>query len=167
MSESALSARLQPSLLDRLTDNHPNQTSEPSGQRTLSATELRRAVVRDLQWLLNTNQLSSTTDLSNYPEVARSTLNYGVPDLSGHMVASFEVESLAKLIRESIVQFEPRIDPKALHVNGELSLDDMGSKALVFTIDAEVYAQPGSMHLMLKTTVDLDTGDVAISETAG
>ncbi|MFK7914669.1 MAG: type VI secretion system baseplate subunit TssE [Pseudomonadales bacterium] len=167
MSESALSARLQPSLLDRLTDDNPGESSEPSNKRTLSATELRRAVVRDLQWLLNTNALSSSTDLSDYPEIMRSTVNYGVPDLSGHMVASFEVDALAKLIREAIINFEPRIDPQALHVTGDLSLDEMGSKALVFTIDAEVYAQPGSMHLMLKTTVDLDSGDVDISETAG
>ncbi len=154
--------QLQPSLLDRLTDKNPERTAESSSERTLLPDELRRSVVRDLTSLLNTQQLGALGGLESFPHVERSTLNYGVPDLSGQVLSSLGVDALANAIRESIVAFEPRIDPRTLKIEGQAALDEMGSKALTFVIDAEVFRQPGSLHLMLKTTVDLDSGNVAI-----
>jgi type VI secretion system protein ImpF len=71
--------RLQPSLLDRLTDNAPGQKREGPDEQALSMTQLRQAVLRDLGALLNTTNLATLHDLSNTPLAARSTLNYGIP----------------------------------------------------------------------------------------
>jgi len=43
--------RLQPSLLDRLTDNSPQATVESRDERVMSSRQLRKSVLRDLEWL--------------------------------------------------------------------------------------------------------------------
>ena len=54
MAELTPKERLQPSLLDRLTDDAPAEKVESREQRVLSLTKLRQSVNRDLGWLLNT-----------------------------------------------------------------------------------------------------------------
>src|SRR5262245_7664146 len=53
MAELPSRDRLQPSLLDRLTDDHPLQTHESIDVRVLSRQQLRAAILRDLTWLFN------------------------------------------------------------------------------------------------------------------
>ncbi|MEJ0046333.1 MAG: hypothetical protein WDN04_09545 [Rhodospirillales bacterium] len=62
--------RLQPSLLDRLTDAAPEHTRDSADQQVLSMAALRQAVLRDLAWLLNTTNLATTEDLAKTPQVA-------------------------------------------------------------------------------------------------
>jgi type VI secretion system protein ImpF len=83
MAELTPQERLQPSLLDRLTDDEPGTRDESRNKRILSIRQLRECVLRDLSWLLNTTQLEANEDLDAYPEVRRSTVNYGVPSLAG------------------------------------------------------------------------------------
>src|SRR5712692_8034232 len=75
--------RLQPALLDRLTDDEPDKKQEPREARVLSKSRMRQSVLRDLAWLLNATQLEAVTDLANVPFVRRSVLNFGLPALSG------------------------------------------------------------------------------------
>jgi predicted component of type VI protein secretion system len=44
--------RLQPSLLDRLTDDEPGDVQESADKRVLSPNQLKVSVLRDLTWLL-------------------------------------------------------------------------------------------------------------------
>ena len=48
--------RLQPSLLDRLTDDQPTELRESLDARVLNKQQLRAAVLRDLSWLFNTTR---------------------------------------------------------------------------------------------------------------
>ena len=59
MSDHALSERLQPSLLDRLTDNDPTNLKETRESRVIDLRRLREIIQRDLAWLLNTFDNSS------------------------------------------------------------------------------------------------------------
>ena len=54
MAELATKERLQPCLLDRLTDDEPEKSTESRDRRVFSLRQLRQAVLRDLSWLLNT-----------------------------------------------------------------------------------------------------------------
>jgi len=49
--------RLQPSLIDRLIDNDPEQHKESLDARVLSRQQLRAAVLRDLSWLFNDSRI--------------------------------------------------------------------------------------------------------------
>ena len=59
MAERANPETLQPSLLDRLTDDAPDTAVEAASQATMNLRQLRKAVMRDLAWLLNTGFPSS------------------------------------------------------------------------------------------------------------
>src|SRR4051812_16975603 len=69
--------RLQPALLDRLTDDEPGKKVEPREARVFSKRRLRQAVLRDLAWLFNATRLESTEDLSRTPLVRGSVVNFG------------------------------------------------------------------------------------------
>ena len=82
MAEAGARDTLQPALLDRLTDNDPTRKVEGRQERVISRTQLRASVLRDLSSLFNTTNVSGEIDLSAYPLVAQSTVNYGMTPLS-------------------------------------------------------------------------------------
>jgi type VI secretion system protein ImpF len=157
--------RLQPSLLDRLTDDAPETAVEPRERRMLSFAQLKDAVRRDLAWLLNTGNLETVQDLSDWSEaVAASVINYGMPDLTGLVVSGLEVREVERALRQTILNFEPRILPKSLHVSVSVSHEAMTANAVRFEIDGELWAQPMPLRLLLRSEMDLYTGNVSIEE---
>src|SRR5688572_27881835 len=111
MPELTPQERLQPALLDRLTDDEPEKTHEPLERRVMSKRQLRQAVLRDLAWLFNTTRLEALTDLSHAPAARRSVVNFGLPALSGRPATAIDVTTLERAIRDAILDFEPRILP--------------------------------------------------------
>lgn len=167
MAELTQNERLQPSLLDRLTDLEPEKKQESRDKRVLSLQKLREAVRRDLTWLLNCGNLSSTDDLDDYPEVYRSVLNFGVPDLAGTTVSTINRNDVERTLRESVINFEPRILRETLKVRLDRDHGEMNRNAVVFLIEGELWAQPVPMQLFLKTALDLETGAIDVTETNG
>jgi type VI secretion system protein ImpF len=165
MAELTSQERLQPSLLDRLTDTDPHNKTESGERRVLSVQRLRAGVLRDLAWLLNTGHLETIEDLEAYPYVRDSVLNYGIPDLSGLAVSGMETARLEKAVREAIMKFEPRIDGRSLKVSVEIDRSRMSRNSVVFKIEGQLWAYPAPLSLFLKTELDLETGDVTVSET--
>jgi type VI secretion system protein ImpF len=162
MAELAPRERLQPSLLDRLTDDEPDSTAEPRERRVLSLRTLRQGVLRDLAWLLNTTNLLSVVDTGKMPHLANSVLNYGVPDLSGISVSSLNLDKLERAIRQAIWDFEPRL------IRGTVTVSAMSGNVdhnkLTFEITGDLWAQPYPERLYLKTELDLERGVVMLAE---
>lgn len=167
MAELSLQERLQPSLLDRLTDNEPESKVESRAQRVLSLNRLKRSVLRDLAWLLNSGNLAVTEDLSRVPEVRNSVLNYGVSDLAGTTASSTDIPRVERELRQAILDFEPRILANSLSVKVMLDDEKMSNKTLSFLIEGQLWAQPLPISLYLSTEVDLETGSTTVSETSG
>jgi len=153
MAELIPKERLQPSLLDRLTDEEPHRDKESREQRVLSPRQLRSSVIRDLQWLLNAVDLASVQDLSPYPQVVDSVLNYGLPDLAGKNVSGLEVSALEESLKLIIRRFEPRILPDSLEVRAVVDADSMSHNAVRFDIEGELWGQPLPQQLYLKGTL--------------
>lgn len=166
MADLSPQERLQPALLDRLTDHDPEQKIESRDRRVISLQRLRECIRRDLAWLLNCGRLETVLELDDYPEVAKSVLNYGIPDLSGLTLAGADTNIIEKLVRESILRFEPRLLKHSLKV--EVTADRGGEhrNAMKFRINCEMWAQPIPQSLFLHTEVDLETGDVTVNEAA-
>lgn len=156
--------RLQPSLLDRLTDENPDSGVEARDQRIVSWQRLRDAVRRDLGWLLNCVHLEAIRDLSAWPLIARSTLNYGLPDTSGVPAANVNVEALQKRVRQAILDFEPRLLRNKLTVTIESQGPQMNRNSLVLLIEGEMWAQPVPQSIYVRTEFDLETGVVTIDD---
>src|SRR5450755_4469570 len=68
-------------VLDRLIDLEPGNSTENAPSRSQSERLLKRAVRRDLEWLLNTRRNSDPPD-EGAKELHRSAYMYGLPDLS-------------------------------------------------------------------------------------
>ena len=166
MAELTPKERLQPSLLDRLTDDEPEKRQESREKRVLSPTRLRESVRRDLSWLFNTVNLAATQDLEDYPEVERSTLNYGLPDLAGRTASSIDKLFIERLLRRAVWDFEPRLTRQAVRVKLIIDTERMSHNAMCFQIEAELWAQPLPLRLFLRTDLDLETGEVAVAEVA-
>jgi len=166
MAELTQKERLQPSLLDRLTDNEPHSQQEPRDKRVLSMHRLRESVLRDVSWLLNADSMESVVDLSAYPEVAKSVLNYGIKDLSGRTIAGASSTEISKGLKAAINIFEPRILANSLNVQVYIS-EEMNKQAMTFDIEADLWAQPLPLHLYLRTEINTITGDVNLRDLDG
>lgn len=167
MAELTTQERLQPSLLDRLTDDEPDKREESRDKRVLSATRLRDCVTRDISWLLNCVSLDVDLALDEYPEVARSVLNFGIPDLTGASLSGIDSETLQRQLKDAILAFEPRLTANTLRVSVNADHKRMDRQALMFNIESEMWAQPIPLNLFLKTEVDLETGSFRVSEGFG
>lgn len=158
---------LQPSLLDRLTDQRPDKTRESASDQVLSHQQYKEAVIRDLAWLLNSVSLDSVADLSPYPLVKHSVLNYGMPDISGHTSSSIDTERLQKELERVIYEFEPRIIRNSLKVRVHRDLEVMAHNSLVFEIEGVVFGQPMPFPVLLRSELDLECGEFTVQEDSG
>ncbi|WP_417689103.1 type VI secretion system baseplate subunit TssE [Roseibium sp.] len=160
MVDRLLSERLQPSLLDRLTDDEPEETKEAGADRFIDLARLRTIIQRDLAWLLNTSNLDAAHDLENFPQVAKSVLNYGIPDLSGTVRTSQRAVEIRQSIRRAIETFEPRILPETLDISIQGPESRTGS-VLSLDIRGELWAEPVPIDIYLRTAFDVTTGQVS------
>jgi len=159
--------RLQPSLLDRLTDNEPGRNVESREQRVISVRRLRQLVLRDLIWLLNTTHLTSSEDLSLYPEVEHSVVNFGIGELSGRLVAGMDTYELERMVRQAIVDFEPRILAKSVKVRASLRQGSEDHSSLMLEIEGDLWSLPAPTHLLVRTQNDLEQGNVTLTDDMG
>jgi type VI secretion system protein ImpF len=164
MAELAPKERLQPSLLDRLTDHEPDKRTESAEKRVLSMRRLRESVLRDLEWLLNCANLESLQDLEDYPLVAHSVVNYGLADMTGVSASGIDTAKFEQALRQAILDFEPRILRNSVKVRAVLSEGEMNRNAVVFEIEGELWAQPMPLRLFLRTELDLESGSYSVTD---
>jgi type VI secretion system protein ImpF len=154
--------RINPSLLDRLTDDAPGNPTARGGAATLS--ELRKSVLRDLNWLFNTSQLLKAEEAESWPQVRNSVVNYGLPPLSGLNASGLDLVQLERSLRQAIVDFEPRILPDSVTVKVlRESLDN--HNVISLHIEGLLWAQPLPVELLLRTRLDLESGQSKVDET--
>jgi type VI secretion system protein ImpF len=164
MVELASRERLQPSLLDRLTDNAPEHRRESLDLQSLSMQQLRQAVLRDLAWLLNTTNLATTEDLGDASLASKSTVNFGIPGFAGLVGTAQRLLGLESAIAEAIRVYEPRIRPASLKVKLRPSKDAEASASVTFEIQGELWAQPVPQQLFLETMIDLETRMAVVTD---
>lgn len=163
MAEPTGRDRLQPALLDRLTDLEPDAKLEARDRRVLSMRALRQSVQRDLAWLLNANGLGSVQDLSGYPHVATSVLNYGFPDIAGKTASGIDVAQLEKLMRDAIRAFEPRVLHDSVRVSA-VQAEEITARhnTVSFIVEGDLWAQPYPERLYFRTELDLEAGEIRV-----
>lgn len=157
--------KMQPSLLDRLTDNEPGKQREPANSNFITHSALRQQVLRDLQWLFNTINQDSSHDLSALPEVRRSVVNFGVAPLAGKRMSDIEWHDIQRKLTEAIVNFEPRIMPQGLQVR---CISDTASldlhNVLSIEIKGRLWCVPYPLEFLFRTDVDLENGHFELKD---
>lgn len=164
MATSALRDRLQPALLDRLTDDAPQAGTEAAEQRLMSKTQLRAAVLRDLGWLFNAVQ-PMAAQLHGHPDAAASVLNYGLPPISGQLASKIDISQIERSLRDAILRFEPRLLEQALSVRAIEASGVLDTHNIIeFEIHGFLWAQPVPLELLLRTELDLEAGQVHVHD---
>jgi len=151
MAISKLDQPLLPSVLDRLLDDRPDQRQDPPKGRGQHLTELRDAVRRDLEALLNSHRRCISPP-AGLDELDLSLVEYGIPDfLSANAAAESAREEFRLSLEEAIRRFEPRF--KTVRV----TLADDNSqleRTLRFRIDALMYADPAPEPISFDSLLD-------------
>jgi len=176
--------RLQPALLDRLTNEEPGRThAEPLDRRVMSKSRFRSAVLRDLRWLLGATRLERgddvkdgnsgdaagrprrPDDLQPWPLVQQSVLNYGLPALAGRTLSS-TIAGMERSIREAIIRFEPRILPdESLKVQVLVDVEDTHHHNVIgVRIQGQLWAEPVPIEVIVRTDFDLENGTVTLTD---
>ena len=148
---------LRPSVLDRLIDRPRSAGSFP----IIGVRELKRAVARDLEWLLNT-RIWLPWDLDETSEAATSILSYGMPELSVFSSARLgDPQTIANLIEKAIRTFEPRLLPRSIKCQVSPS-EDESKFSLRIRIEAVLHVEPISEPVAFDTSVDRDGGGLRV-----
>lgn len=156
--------RINPSLLDRLTDEAPGNAPAARGGQSVTLSELRKSVLRDLNWLFNTTQLLRAAEIESCPQVRNCVLNYGLPPLSGVAASGLDLVQLERSLRQAILDFEPRILPDSVSVKALLD-GESRHNVVSLRIEGLLWAQPVPIELLLRTHLDLESGESRVEET--
>jgi type VI secretion system protein ImpF len=175
-------SRLNPTLFDKLVADleieglHENQNDRRAADiggsvmrfytvpriERFNEAALRSTVKRELAWLLNTTNLGAVEDLTPYPQVKTSVLNFGVPDLAGKTLTKRVIQGRAREIRDAIRAFEPRLDPQRLEV--EAISEVQKENSVTYIIRGDVTAAVQAMPVEFKTDIEVDTASVTVRE---
>jgi type VI secretion system protein ImpF len=142
--------------------NVVNDTAESGELRAVTTRRLREYVRRDLDALLNCANLDAVVDLSAWPHVQSSVVNFGMPSLAGRMARTVDPQQIAGAIELAIRRFEPRLS--SLQVTAEMGEEGKETHVLAFRIEAQLWGQPQPLQLVLRTSIDVDTGSVNVAD---
>ncbi len=163
MAELTPSEKLQPCLLDRLTDDDPGKQQESRNQRVMSAAKYRQAVLRDLAWLLNTYANAEQNGLDEFAEIPSSVLNYGVQNVAGMTASSLSADDMHYRLIEALRRFEPRIISNTVSIVMTVDKEEMSNRSIRFEIRGNLWTQPIPESLFIKTELDLETGKCTLN----
>ncbi len=154
--------QLLPSLLDRLLDDHPEESREPAWREVQVVRVLKASLCRDLQNLLNAHRPLATIPEA-YSELKTSLLNYGLPDLQSMEVREdHDLGLLCRLIEESIQAFEPRLQGvrvrPVIDAEGKKPID----RRVRFEIEAVLVVEPLREPVLFSSSLDVASGEFAV-----
>lgn len=162
MADSTPLEKLQPCLLDRLTDDEPDKKDESRMHRLVSLQKYRQGVIRDLSWLFNSSAYLSLAgmedfNLKDYPEAYRSVINFGVKQLCGS--TSPDMDNLQEELAAAVHVFEPRITSQSLLIQA-----DREGNHITLEVAGDLWAHPLPDHLHVRTEVDVETGQCTFGD---
>jgi type VI secretion system protein ImpF len=157
MIEKNLNA--QASILDRLLDHDPGIATKPVQDR-LSVRQIKDAVIRDLENLLNTRR-QILVPSPEYQEVHNSLYLYGLQDFTLKNPSSPLVkQKLRQVIERTITRFEPRLK----NVTVQIDAPGQNARDLRFRITAILVIEPITESVIFDTYFDVSRGEYKIEK---
>jgi len=149
--------RINLSVLDRLVDFEPEVKSEPPPSRSKALRQVKQALKRDLEWLLNTRRVLEVPE--DLPLLADSMLAYGLPDFTNLSVKSAEDQhDLTRALETTLKRFEPRLEDVVVTVANASVLE----RAYRFRIEARLRIDPVPEPISFDTTLQIGSGNFAV-----
>jgi type VI secretion system protein ImpF len=151
---------LQTSILDRLIDEEPGLSREPAPYRYFTIGQVKAAVTRDLDNLLNTRRNIQVPPAA-FEELNNSLFVYGVRDYTGQNPRSPAAKQQLRLdLEQTLVRFEPRLRNVTVQVESVAA----GERNLRFRISALLVADPVSEPVTFDTFFDANRGEYVIAK---
>ena len=143
------------SVLDRLLDSEPKSRVEGPLTYSKSLAQLKLAVRRDLENLLNT-RCTSEPALESSVETRRSVHHYGVPDIT-EITQNFlyEKDRLLGEIERAVRLFEPRLDGAKVAIVPATG----NERVLRFVIEGMLRIDPAPEHVVFDAALELTSGE--------
>jgi type VI secretion system protein ImpF len=154
--------RLQPCLLDRLTDEEPGNREESRNQRIVTIQRYKAGVLRDLEWLFNSvghypDEVVGAVTFGDYKEAYRSVINFGIRQVYGRLAP--DIDEIEKQLFDALVTFEPRINRHTLKVSVKIERN-----ILSIELTGELWVNPLPEKLFIKTVLDLESSACSTKE---
>jgi len=152
--------RVTPSVLDRLLDSDPRNSRDVLPSRAESVRELRRAVQRDLENLLNSRNPFSDLPTA-FAEAGQSVMTYGLPDFSALNVGNpVDQNQLRQLIESAIRTFEPRL----IGVTAVIQPASQTERSLCLRVDARLVMDPAPEPVSFDVIMPMQTLKCEVKE---
>jgi type VI secretion system protein ImpF len=149
--------RINLSVLDRLVDFEPEAKAEPPASRSKALRQVKQALKRDLEWLLNTRRVLEVPE--ELPLLAKSLLTYGLPDFSNSSVKNTQDQhELTLALEATLKRFEPRLEDIVVSVANASVLE----RAFRFKIEARLRIDPVPEPISFDTTLQIGSGNFAV-----
>jgi type VI secretion system protein ImpF len=159
MPNSDHELHIVPSILDRLMDDEPEVSREPLPNRFQNLSQLKKAVARDLEALLNTRQEMLEEVPSEFIEVSRSLVTYGLPDFSSYSVLNMNDRNrIRRALEQAIATFEPRFE----RVRVTLEPPREPDRTLRFRIEAMLRVEPAPEPITFDAVLRLNTQEYVV-----
>lgn len=124
--------------------------------------DVRRDVMRNIEWLLNTEAPATLARRDIPPAVADSVLCFGIPPYSGRAQSSLSPTEVAWSIRQRIVAFEPRIDRHSLEVTVTDRDGHQRFNKMRFTVVGQLRADPMPIEFIVQAVIDTESGEARV-----
>ena len=146
------------SILDRLIDHEPQVSREPVQQRLLSFGQIKAAVIRDLENLLNTKSQILPVPPA-LKEVNDSVFVYGLRDFTAQSPKSPSTRhQLRQDIERAIAKFEPRLRNITVHIDAP----NQEKQTIRLRINALLVVDPVTEPVTFDTYFDINKGEYKI-----
>jgi type VI secretion system protein ImpF len=161
MALASNKVNMVPSVLDRLLDDEPQISKEPSTNRVQNLRSLERAVGRDLEALLNSRQEALVELPSEFVELNQSILIYGLPDLTSMSLLNQDDRNrIRRSVEQAIAVFEPRLERVRVAIEAPREHD----RGLRFRIDAMLRVDPAPEPVTFDAILHLNTQQYEIQQ---
>jgi len=147
---------IQFSILDRLADDADFGIL---GGRINDIDVVRRAVLRDVENLLNTRR-NINAPAQSYRYLNNSLYVYGIEDFVSKNPKSPDVR---QALKTSIEQIIARFEPRLINVGVEFNPEDGNEQNLCFAVRATLYADPVHEPIYFDTWFSVNRGEYRIN----
>lgn len=131
-------------------------------RRGADESRLKRNLAIDLLSLVDTIDLASAVDLSDFDYVAKSVLNFGLGDVSRLTSQDVALGEIAVNLKQALLSHEPRLRSESLHVDKDLEVDDTEQR-IRFTVSAEMACSPLDVPVEFAAEVEIGSGKVRLT----
>lgn len=139
------------SVLDRLLDDAPYSPVDPPMSYAVQVREMREAIRRDLELLLNTRRCIQSPGIA-YTELQNSLRTFGVDGVvSANLMTDGAKLALARSIERSISRFETRLSNVRVTI---LKGRSMTARALRMRIEATFRLHEGMPPISFESVID-------------